>query len=504
MHQLLDHQAKVNSKKTAVIFNGKSYSYLWMNDFGKALASFFIEEKITRIAFVTANSPLNYLVYFAGSYAGIKTLAINPRLSNFELINILEQYRPGILCVEQKRVNNELEEFAYASGMKICEIAENPLQSDLFAVLKDYLARDREFSPDLNGTYIYHLTSGANGRAKFCEHTAGQVLVYGQNRADDMGYHLTDHLLISLSLNHAFAFSYQLLPAVALGLTVTILPGFSPEAVFNELNGSQITSMAMLPSMAYFLSLYAEKQTNFSHSIRYALVAGDALPLSFSDKFKSIFNVDLYQGIGMTEVYGYAQNTPEKNKPRSSGRAFDSTVIEIRDDNGIILNAGNIGNVYINNEATVTQYLFQPELTKDDIQKGYINTGDVGYLDEENYFYFLGRKKQIIIRGGSNISPIEVESVFYLHPEVLEVGVVGKNNPIYGQVVWAYVELMNRSQVTLEELGLHCSKYLAQYKLPEEIIVVNALPKNATGKIDRYQLQALANATAMTERQTVS
>lgn len=504
MHQLLNHQAKVNSKKTAVIFNGKSYSYLWMNDFAKALASFFIEEKITRIAFVTANSPLNYLVYFAGSYAGIKTLAINPRLSNFELINILEQYGPGILCVEQKRLNNELEAFAYASGMKICEIADNPMQSEIFDVLTDYLSRDREFNPNLDETYIYHLTSGTNGRVKFCEHAANQVFTYGKNRADDMGYYDTDHLLISLSLNHAFAFSYQLLPAVALGLTVTILPSFSPESVFNELIVTQITSIAMLPSMTYFLSLYAEQQGKFEHFIRYPLVAGDALPLSFNEKFNDIFNVDLYQGIGMTEVYGYAQNTPDNNKPRSSGRLFHATNIEIRDDNGSVLNPRDIGNVFISNEASVKQYLFQPELTKQDIQGDWINTGDVGYLDEENYFYFLGRKKQIIIRGGSNISPVEVESVFYRHPEVLEVGVVGKNDAICGQIVWAFVELMKGSLVTANELNLHCSEYLAQYKLPEEIIFVNALPKNATGKIDRYQLQALANATAMTERPTIS
>jgi acyl-coenzyme A synthetase/AMP-(fatty) acid ligase len=195
----------------------------------------------------------------------------------------------------------------------------------------------------------------------------------------------------------------------------------------------------------------------------------------------------------MTEVFGYAQNTPTHFNPQATGRLFDSVKIEIRDKYNSPLAIGKIGNVYLQNEATPKEYLQQPELSQNELRNGWVNTGDVGYIDENRNFFFLGRKKQIIICSGSNISPIEVENALYQHTSIIQAAVIGKSDAILGQIVWAYVVLVNKDSIDEKSLIQHCSHYLASYKLPKRIFFVDGLPLNATGKIDRFQLQAIAN-----------
>lgn len=493
MHKLLESSLANHAEKDAIVYQGKGYSFKWLHDTSLAFAAALQSNGIKRLAFCLHNSPVNIILYLAGSLAGVETLAVNPRLTAFELGNILKEFQPNLFLIESNRYCEGLESTLDHSITRPLLIdAENPMTGRF----NDWVSEGENLSlNDVAVASVLHLTSGAMGQVKYCEHSFDQAYTYGRNREKDMGYEMTDTLLVCLSLNHAFAFSYQLLPALAAGLTLYLVAEFSEVAIQNQIEQYPITSLALLPTMAYQLALHAETDTTLSHSLRYCLVAGDALPSAFQNKFKSVFSVPLYQGVGMTEVYGYAQNTPVRVKHESSGRLFDSVQVDIRNEQNESLGVNQLGEVFVKNDATLSQYLFQAELSQAEIQDGWVRSGDMGYVDEDRHFYFMGRKKQIIIRGGSNIAPVEVESVLYRHSHVLQCAVVGKDDPVWGQVVWAYVVPIKEGALSESELFVHCEGFLASYKLPAKIHFVDALPQNATGKIDRFELKALANAT---------
>ena len=163
--------------------------------------------------------------------------------------------------------------------------------------------------------------------------------------------------------------------------------------------------------------------------------------------------------------------------------------IRLVDDEGRDVPSGSTGEILVKSDATMIGYWQEPEITAATLQNGYVRTGDLGRVDDDGYYWFMGRKKEIIIRAGSNISPLEVEEILYQHPGVLECGVVGVPDPEYGEVVWAYVTFKSTSPTTVEELHAFAQPRIASYKLPERIVVLSELPKGSTGKVHRRSLR---------------
>lgn len=497
MQIYLGKHATETPHKTALVFQNQAYTYKWLQKQTGLTAEFLKSQHIQTLAFCTFNSPVNVLCYLGAWQAGIHAFPINPRYIDYELAKLLTEFAPDAIVIEFSRATDLL--ISTCKQYKITLITvndDNPMQGDFWQKISTSKATIQKERINPTESYTYHLTSGAMGHSKAAIHSLAQITEYAKNRAVDMSFNADDVLLISLSLNHAFSFSYQLLPGLALGLTMHLQPKFSEVETFNIIVNNPITSIALLPSMTYMLALYAEKQSKFTHVMRLPLVAGDALPAAFMTKFTKVFHVTLYQGIGMTEVFGYAQNTPTHLNSQSTGRLFDSVKVEIRNEHNEIISAGEIGNIFLQNEATPRAYLQQPELSQKDLANGWVNTGDIGYIDENRNFFFLGRKKQIIIHSGSNISSIEVENALYQHKSIIQAAVVGKNDPIFGQVVWAYVVLDNKGSMDEKNVIQHCTHYLSTYKIPEKVHFVETLPLNATGKVDRFQLQDIANKTA--------
>ncbi len=485
MQSFLKQHTKEN---LALYFQDKSYTYEWLNQHSQLTANFLHTQEIKTLAFCAFNSPVNILCYLGAWIAGVHILPINPRYTAHELIQLLKEFEPSALVIEDNRVTHELKESCEHLDIQIVTVdAQNPMEGEFWELLtnkakalketviprlnrgihkklnmdppvkpqdNNFFCSDNSFLSH-NETYTYHLTSGSAGHTKAVTHSLAQIIKYAQNRAEDFGYLTSDKLLVSLSVNHAFAFSSQLLPALVLGLPIYLQSKFSEAETLELVIQHKITSLALLPTMAYQLAQHAETQ----------------------------------KVIGMTEVFGYAQNTPELNHPKASGKLFKSTRMEIRDEQNQVLPTGKTGHVFIQNEVTPLAYFKNPELSQRDLPNGWVKTGDLGYLDKDRNFYFLGRDKHIIIRGGSNIAPLEVEQTFYQHPEILEVAVIGKKDAVWGEVIWAYVVLDPQSRITESQLIEHCQTYLAEYKLPEKIIFMPELPKNATGKIDRLALK---------------
>jgi len=218
-------------------------------------------------------------------------------------------------------------------------------------------------------------------------------------------------------------------------------------------------------------------------------VGGDAVPLTLQTRFRDAFGIPLREGYAMTESFPIAFNLESKNRQGAMGAAFDDVEVRIEAADGRELPDGEIGELAVRSPGNCVEYWNNPEATADLMRGGWLHTGDLAYRDADNFLWFKGRLKQIIIRAGSNISPQEVEEALYHHPEVAEVGVVGQPDPLYGEQVVAFVVRRDGSTLTAEQLRDYARERLADYKVPERILFVDSLPKGPTGKVDRRALK---------------
>lgn len=491
--QLLEHG---KSNKNAFFFNYESYSYRWLLSYAQALKTFIEHTSINVTAFCCYNQPAVPVCYIGTWLAGTDALPINPRYKNQELINLLDQYRPDLIIIEKKRLNTSFEKFCLNHKIKVLVLDDRKLTNNFWAELAQYDSNiDQITDESMHQSVTYHLTSGSLGHIKAAAHTFEQISAYAFNRSRDLGYHDQDQLLIVLPLNHAFAFSYQLLPALINGLPFYMLAYFDAPTVLQHIIHTNITATALLPTMSYELAHYAQNHVrSLPPYLRYVLVAGDVLTDKFDRAFQKTFGVKLYQGIGMTEVFGYAQNTPEHYKAGATGRLFKQTKIKICDDNDHELPTGVIGHVFVCNEASACYYWQNPQLTQQTIKNGWIETGDLGMVDHERFFYFYGRRKNLIIKGGSNISPAEIESVLYKIDEIKQTAVVGQKDHVWGENIIAFVTCRFSGALTADAIYRKIRPILADYKLPDRILIKDKLPQNATGKIDRDLLKKQINA----------
>jgi long-chain acyl-CoA synthetase len=211
-----------------------------------------------------------------------------------------------------------------------------------------------------------------------------------------------------------------------------------------------------------------------------------------------VFGVPVLEGCGMTEVIPFTLNLPDQNRVGSIGRACPGMEIRLIDDAGRDVPPGDVGEILVRSDATMIGYWREPEITAATLADGYVHTGDLARLDEDGYYWFMGRKKEIIIRAGSNISPLEVEDALYQHPAVRECGVVGAPDAAVGEAVWAFIAVRDDQAVTAAELQTFLKERIAAYKAPEVIRFQAELPKGPTGKIHRKTLreQAVREATA--------
>lgn len=475
-------------KKCALKYGNESISYRELLLLSYQLGNLLNQYHFEKILFCIPNTPSLIICYLAGWLTGKTLIPVNPRLTNHELSQVINKYQPDFILVESSRLASDINHSLPKIG-EIYSIKSDEARTGNF--WDALLVQDKRVPDGYNPNALtMHLTSGTSGLYKSVPHTVSQIEQYANRRAIDFEYKMDDHILIVTSLNHAFSFSYQFLPAIVLGLTISLVPSFNPEAVFEVIKRDDITSLALLPVMSYQLARYAQDKIK-TDSLRYVLVAGDALPIAFNQLFMKVFGVELFLGIGMTEVFGYAQNFINKTKFGSAGILLKGVDLKVIGKSGKELGSNETGEIYLKTEINLSCYGNDIRLTKQFItDDGWLKTGDIGYLDDDKFLWFLGRKKQIIVKGGSNISPAEVEQVLYKNSDIIEAGVIGKKDHIWGQNIWAYVCVKPDAIFDEDALKRFMSEYIAEYKIPQKIILLESLPKTSSGKIDRNQLMA--------------
>jgi long-chain acyl-CoA synthetase len=302
----------------------------------------------------------------------------------------------------------------------------------------------------------------------------------------------------TLPLSHVYGLSTTLAGTFRRSRGV-LLRWFDPTQVLQLIEEHRVTITALVPAMMVALLDHPELAHRDMSSLRWVISGAAPLPLELLRRFENAFGCTVLQGYGLSESTAQcAVNTPEHNRPGSVGRPLPGVDVRIVDRQGERLSPGEDGEILIRGANIMRGYHGLDEETARTVVDGWLHTGDVGHVDADGYLYVLDRSKDLIIRGGFNIIPRDVEEVLVAHPAVAQAAVIGLPDARLGEVVHADVILSTGSQATAEELIAHCREKLASYKCPQSIDIVTALPMNSTGKVLKRQLreQHVAAVTA--------
>lgn len=298
-----------------------------------------------------------------------------------------------------------------------------------------------------------------------------------------------DHSLLVLPLFHANGIVLGTLTPLRAGGQVTITGRFSRDRFFDDVERYRPTYFSAVPAIyALLSSLPAEVKPDTS-SLRFAVCGAAPMPAELIRRIEERFGLTIVEGYGLSETTCASTINPlnGERKPGTVGLPLPGQQIRLLAEDGADAASGEVGEVVIAGPVVMAGYLGKPEATADTIVDGWLRTGDLGRFDEGGYLLIVDRLKDMIIRGGENVYPKEIENALYLHDAVLEAAVVGAPDPVLGEVAAAFVTL--REPVTVEELENICAEHLAAYKRPAWIRVVDSIPKNAVGKIDKRSLR---------------
>jgi long-chain acyl-CoA synthetase len=338
-----------------------------------------------------------------------------------------------------------------------------------------------------NDTAVVIYTSGTTGRPKGAELTHFQLYMNADIPGRLFGIQAEDVVLTALPLFHVFGLSSILNIAVRFGATMSLIPRFEPGAVLAAIERDRITVFEGVPTMYVAILGHPELGRHDLSSLRVGISGGAALPAQVLDAFEQRFGVVILEGYGLSETASTTtfNRSATERRAYSVGKPIWGTETQVWDDQGQQLPPGrdNVGELVTRGFHVMKGYLSQPEATAEAFAGGWLHTGDLGYADEEGFLFIVDRKKELIIRGGYNVYPREVEEVLYAHPAVAEAAVVGVPDERLGEEVAAFVAVKAGRSLTEAELIAHCRERVAAYKYPRHVEFRDGLPKSATGKI---------------------
>jgi long-chain acyl-CoA synthetase len=492
LHAGLQENAKAFPDRIWLRYEGAQWSYADGDVISRRIAAGLLERGIKagdRVALLFTNCPELVFCYFACFSIGAVAVPINTRFQAAELIYAID-HSGAVLLLGQEDLCAPL----FAACPELPHLAEIMVAGTESFTALSRMQPNALPTVDDNQLAVLLYTSGTTAKPKGVMHSHATLNRQSANYLAVLGPAVYEQTLVSLPLCHIAAFSLLLLSATAGGGTVTILPRFEPGAVLRSITEHRITFACGLPVMLNALINYPDAGTYDLSSLRMFIAGGDCVPLALQSRFHQLFGIVVDELCGMTEVLYCNQPFDQgQRRPGSIGKPFGDVRIRLEAPDGNEVQPGEVGEVVVHSGAVTLGYWNDPENTELALRGGGMHTGDLAWRDEDGFFWFAGRSKDIIIRGGSNISPGEVEDVLYAHPAVYEAGVVGVPCAEMGQRVRAYVTLKSDAEVTERELIDWTARKIAVYKSPESIVFLATLPKGSTGKVLRRDLRELAS-----------
>ncbi len=345
-------------------------------------------------------------------------------------------------------------------------------------------------APDGAAAIIY--TSGTTGFPKGAVLTHRNYLFDVENTVRAIGMDARDRFLCFLPLFHVNGQVVTLLSPLWAGGSMVLMEKFSPKEFFELISKHRCTAFSGVPSVYSVLLNLPDAARYDLSSLRFCICGAAPMPVEVFTAFELKFQAHILEGYGLSEgtcVSTVNPPPPGKRKVGSIGLPLPGQELAIVDAAGRALGNGEVGEIVVKGENVMAGYWNNPAATGEALRDGRLHTGDLGSRDEDGYYFIKGRKKEMIIRGGENIYPKEIEEVLYAHPAVAEAAVIGLPDRRWGEEVAAFVVLREGAAAALKDLREHLKGRLADYKLPRVWRLVPALPKTATGKIQKHKLR---------------
>jgi len=445
------------------------------------------------VALQLPNLPHFLTAYFGALKAGMVLLPLNPLLMAPELEYHLGDSSAKLLIGF---------EGMHAEASKACErlgiplylvsFGSAPLPEDARPVSALMGAPDGEVVPREPGdTAVLIYTSGTTGNPKGAELTHFQLYMNCTIAGQLYGYRSDDATLAVLPFFHVFGLSSVINVAVRYGGRLSIVPRFQPADVLDIIEHDRCTVIGGVPTMLHALAQLDITGRDLS-ALRVAVSGGASLPEDIMRTFEGKYGIEVLEGYGMSETASSCSfNRPGDRRLLSIGKPLWGVTMRVGDKSDQPLPPGrdNVGEILIRGHNVMKGYLGRPEATAETLRGGWLHSGDLGYMDEDGFYFIVDRAKDLVIRGGYNVYPREIEEVLYAHPAVAEAAVIGKPDDRLGEEVVAVVALHPGYELSSEELIAYTRERLAAYKYPREIRFMTELPKGPSGKILKSALR---------------
>jgi long-chain acyl-CoA synthetase len=444
-----------------------------------------------RVGIMLPNTPHFPLAYYGALRLGAIVVPMNPLLSKREVAFYLENSGAKLLLAWHGFAESAQGGAEQVDGTEVLLIEPEDIAKRVGAAEPIVEVAHK----DGDDTAVVLYTSGTTGHPKGAELTHHSI---GSNVAACLPLYKpteNDVLFGGLPFFHVFGQTCTLNVAVAAGAEVTLLPRFDPTTALEIIQRDKVTVFMGVPTM-HGAVLHHPKRGDFdTSSLRLFVSGGSALPVEVLRGIEKEFGAPILEGYGLSEtspVASFSRMELEK-KAGSIGVAIDGVQLRVVDDAGDEVATGEVGELQVKGPNVMKGYWKNPEATKAAISAdGWFSTGDMAKKDEDDFYFIVDRKKDLIIRGGYNVYPREVEEVLYEHPAVAEAAVIGVKHEELGEEVAAAVSLKSGAQVTADELRDFVKEQVAAYKYPRHVWIVDELPKGPTGKILKREIDAPA------------
>ena len=495
--RVLEHHAARTPDKAIAVCDGAAVTYQDMVDWSARLAGGLRERGVgfgDVVGLLSYNSTEFLATIFAANSLGAVAMPINWRLAAAELRYLLEHSGAKVIVCDGALTDLADDAIAglASAPARVCVSAEPPAGWEPFAGLA---AEPIPARAAVGGDDIHRLmyTSGTTGRPKGVMLTHANLAWKNFAHVTEFGFTTDDVGLACGPLYHVGALDLVTTTMIAVGATTILHRVFDAARVVDEIERSRVTTVWTAPAMVRAILDLPRLDRRDLSSVRVLIAGGEKMPVPYIERlrraFPSAWFADAY---GLTETVSgdtFLDRESTLSKLGSVGRPCQYLELDIRDEQGASLPAGERGEIVLRGPKVFKGYWRDPEATAKAFAGGWFHTGDIGVLDDDGYLYIVDRLKDMIVSGGENIASSEVERVLYEHPAVVEVAVIGRPDERWGEVPVAVVVLAPGAEATAAELIEHCRGQLAKFKVPKDVTFIDALPRNPSGKVLKRELR---------------